>query len=208
MAAGHASRLGDLPSPGDKTGATAVRPLLILIHNRALRGLENTTPSLFSPSKLKVRIRSASGHLEHLECSQQPHAQDRGAKKRAQLAGRLGSGYGLESPSPGGARSQGHNTGLRGLAPCTGFPLNCRTPPLYSELKNTLRGIVPRSGFPLAAERPLYSELVDTTLASDTRIRTAPAQLLDDNTRMRSCETPIKKQRGKSSAAMINRKLS
>ena len=27
----------------------------------------------------------------------------------------------------GGARSQGHNTGLRGLAPCTGFPLNCRT---------------------------------------------------------------------------------
>jgi len=30
----------------------------------------------------------------------------------------------------GGARSQGHNTGLRGLAPRTGFPLNCRTPPL------------------------------------------------------------------------------
>ena len=33
----------------------------------------------------------------------------------------------------GGARSQGHNTGLRGLAPCTGFggfPLNCRTHPL------------------------------------------------------------------------------
>ena len=58
----------------------------------------------------------------------------------------------------GGARSQGHNT--------------------------VLRGIVPRSGFPLAAERPLYSELVDTTLASDTRIRTASAQLLDDNTRI------------------------
>ena len=30
----------------------------------------------------------------------------------------------------GGARSQGHNTGLRGLAPRTGFPLNCRTRPL------------------------------------------------------------------------------
>ena len=34
----------------------------------------------------------------------------------------------------GGARSQGKgrkvNTGLRGLVPCTGFPLNCRTPPL------------------------------------------------------------------------------
>ena len=136
-------------------------------------------------------------NLEHLECGHQPHVQDRGAEKRTQLAGRSASGYGLESPSPGGARSQGHNTGLRGLAPCTGFPLNCRTPPLYSELKNTLRGIVPRSGFPLAAERPLYSELVDTTLASDTRIRTAPAQLLEDNTRIRSCETPIKKQRGK-----------
>ena len=89
----------------------------------------------------------------------------------------------------GGARSQGHNTGLRGLAPCTGFPLNCRTPPLYSELKNTLRGIVPRSGFPLAAERPLYSELVDTTLASDTRIRTVPTQYLTrreyENTQLR-----------------------
>ena len=101
-------------------------------------------------------------YLEHLECGHQPHAQDRGAEKRTQLAGRSVSGYGLESPSPGGARSQGHNTGLRGLAPCTGFPLNCRTPPLYSELKNTLRGIVPRSGFPLAAERTLYSELKNT----------------------------------------------
>ena len=47
---------------------------------------------------------------------------------------------GQESPSPGGARSQGKgrkvNTGPRGLAL--------------------------RSGFPLAAERPLYSGLVDT----------------------------------------------
>ena len=104
--------------------------------------------------------------LEHLECSYQPHAQDRGAEKRTQLAGRSASGYGLESPSPGGARSQGHNTGLRGL--------------------------VLRFGFPLAAERPLYSELVDTTLASDTRIRTAPTQYLYyDNTRIRSCEVPI-----------------
>ena len=59
-----------------------------------------------------------------------PHAQDRGAQKRTQLAGRSASGYGLESPSPGGAQSQGHNTGLRGLAPRTGFPLNCRTHPL------------------------------------------------------------------------------
>ena len=46
----------------------------------------------------------------------------------------MASGCGQESPSPGGARSQGKgrkvNTGLRGLVPCTGFPLNCRTPPL------------------------------------------------------------------------------
>ena len=28
----------------------------------------------------------AREHLEHLECSHQPHAQDRGAKKRTQLA--------------------------------------------------------------------------------------------------------------------------
>ena len=52
----------------------------------------------------------------------------------------MASGYGLESPSPGGARSQGKghkiNTGLRGL--------------------------VLRFGCPLAAERPLYSELVNT----------------------------------------------
>ena len=52
-------------------------------------------------------------HLEHLECGHQPHAQDRGAEKRTQLAGRSASGYGLESPSPGGARSQGHNTSPR-----------------------------------------------------------------------------------------------
>ena len=38
-------------------------------------------------------------HLEHLECSDQPHIQDRGAKKRTQRA-RSVSGYGLESPSP------------------------------------------------------------------------------------------------------------
>ena len=46
----------------------------------------------------------------------------------------MASGYGQESPSPGGARSQGKgfkvNTVLRGLDPRTGFPLNCRTPPL------------------------------------------------------------------------------
>ena len=71
-----------------------------------------------------------------------------------------------------------------------GFPLAAERP-LYSELKNTLRGLVRAPGFPLAAERPLYSELVDTdTTPSDTRIRTAPTQLLDDNTRIRSCETP------------------
>ena len=39
-------------------------------------------------------------HLEHLECGQQPHVQDRGAKKRTQLAGRSASGYGLESADP------------------------------------------------------------------------------------------------------------
>ena len=79
--------------------------------------------------------------MEHLECGYQPHAQDRGAEKRLQLAGRSGSGYGLESPSPGGARSQGKgrkvNTGLRGLVPCTGFPLNCRTPPLLGANEHT-----------------------------------------------------------------------
>ena len=52
----------------------------------------------------------------------------------------MASGYGLESPSPGGARSQG-----KGRKISTG-----------------LRGLVPRSRFPLAAERPLYSELVNT----------------------------------------------
>ena len=69
-----------------------------------------------------ARIAFHSKHLEHLECGYQPHAQDRGAEKRLQLAGRSGSGYGLESPSPGGARSQGHNTGLRGLVCALGFP--------------------------------------------------------------------------------------
>ena len=87
-------------------------------------------------------------HLEHLECGHQPHAQDRGAEKRTQLAGRSASGYGLESPSPGGARSQGHNTGLRGLVLRFGFPLAAERP-LYSELKNTLRGLDPRTRFPL-----------------------------------------------------------
>ena len=131
---------------------------------------QGAQPSKVHISRLAITV--LLEHLEHLECGHQPHAQDRGAEKRTQLAGRSASGYGLESPSPGGARSQGHNTGLRGIAP--------------------------RSGFPLAADRPLYSELVDTdTTPSDTRIRTAPTQLLDDNTRIRSCETPIKKERGK-----------
>jgi len=40
----------------------------------------------------------------------------------------------------------------------------------------------------LAAERTLYSELVDTTLATDTRIRTAPTQLLEDNTRIQNTQ--------------------
>ena len=76
-----------------------------------------------------------------------------------------------------------------------GFPLNCRTHPLLVAKESSL-GVCLCFVFPLAAERPLYSELVDTTLASDTRIRTAPTQLLDDNTRtrIRSSETPIKKQ--------------
>ena len=52
----------------------------------------------------------------------------------------MGSGCGQESPSPGGARSQG-----KGLKVNTG-----------------LRGLVLRFGCPLAAERPLYSELVNT----------------------------------------------
>ena len=54
-------------------------------------------------------------------------------------------------------------------------------------------------GFPLTAERPLYSELVDTTLASDTRIRTAPTQYLYYSTIIQEeyaawkLQTPIKK---------------
>merc|ERR1712086_554935 len=97
--------------------------------------------------------RHAPRSLEHLECGQQPHAQDRGAEKRLQLAGRSASGCGQESPSPGGARSQGHNTGLRGMVPCTGFPLNCRTPPLlgakeYSPRVSSALWVSPSCGTP------------------------------------------------------------
>ena len=42
----------------------------------------------------------------------------------------IGLRAGKRALALGGARSQGHNTVLRGLAPRTGFPLNCRTPPL------------------------------------------------------------------------------
>ena len=92
-------------------------------------------------------------YLEHLECGHQPHAQDRGAEKRTQLAGRSASGCGQESPSPGGARSQGHNTGLRGLAPRTRFPLNCRTLPLlgakeYSPRVGSALWVAPSCGTP------------------------------------------------------------
>ena len=53
----------------------------------------------------------------------------------------------------GGARSQGHNTGLRGLVLRFGFPLAAERP-LYSELKNTLRGLVPCTRFPLNCRTP------------------------------------------------------
>ena len=73
----------------------------------------------------------------------------------------------------GGARSQGHNTGLRGLVPCTGFPLNCRTPPLLGASNTAILSkgwsalwVCPSCGAP-----PLLG-------ASDTRIRTAPTQHL------------------------------
>ena len=70
----------------------------------------------------------------------------------------MASGYGLESPSPGGARSQGKgrkvNTGLRGLAPCTGFPLNFRTPPLLGASRHTTLYTthVPRSSLSLSSQ--------------------------------------------------------
>ena len=70
----------------------------------------------------------------------------------------MASGYGLESPSPGGARSQGQgrkvNTGLRGLAPCTGFPLNFRTPPLLGASRHTTLYTthVPRSSLSLSSQ--------------------------------------------------------
>ena len=51
--------------------------------------------------------RDVPADLEHLECGHQPHAQDRGAEKRLQLAGRSASGCGQESPSPGGCAVAG-----------------------------------------------------------------------------------------------------
>ena len=72
-----------------------------------------SSSSSVDDGRLAFELLELLEHLEHLECGQQPHVQDRGAKKRTQLAGRSGSGYGLESPSPGGARSQGHNTSPR-----------------------------------------------------------------------------------------------
>ena len=43
--------------------------------------------SLFAlPHRFSLQ-RSCPGHLEHLECSRQPHIQGRGAKKRTQRAG-------------------------------------------------------------------------------------------------------------------------
>ena len=101
------------------------------------------------------------------------------------------SGCGQESPSPGGARSQG-----KGLKVNTG-----------------LRGLAPRSRFPLAAERPLYSELVKTYMfsfffysepvireyAHVTRIHTAPTEYLYYSTIIQEyaawkLQTPIKKK--------------
>ena len=126
----------------------------------------------------KAKRRDGRGNPCDLEHRLRVHSLSRAAHPRAGELRSAPSGLddwdrvaGKRALALGGARSQGHNTGLRLL--------------------------VPRSGFPLAAERTLYSELVDTTLATDTRIRTAPTQLLEDNTRIRSCETPIKKQRGK-----------
>ena len=80
----------------------------------------------------------------------------------------------------GGARSQGHNTGLRGIAPRSGFPLAAERT-LYSE--RMIREYSPRVGlrfgFPLAAAAPPLLG------ASDTRIRTTPPcnTLPEDNTK-------------------------
>ena len=85
----------------------------------------------------------------------------------AHPAGRMiGIGLRAREPyRPGGARSQGHNTGLRGIVPCTGFPLNCRTHPLLGAAsntrKNTLQGLAPRTRFPLNCRtRPLLAVLI------------------------------------------------
>ena len=94
-------------------------PLSLLLLSRRSPLLRSAAPPppagpLFSRLLCLNRVvRLANLHLEHLECGHQPHAQDRGAEKRTQLAGRSASGYGLESPSPGGARSQGHKTSPR-----------------------------------------------------------------------------------------------
>ena len=88
------------------------------------------------------------------------------------------TGCGQESPSPGGARSQGKgrkvNTGLRGLVPCTGFPLNCRTPPLLgandrSRELLTVRSRDRRAGVCAAAAPAAFSDL-KPTLSADRSI--------------------------------------
>ena len=91
--------------------AIGSRVALTGLTNERGRRLNGLTATVDAGSSERATVPTCA--LEHLECGQQPHVQDRGAKKRTQLAGRSGSGWGLESPSPGGARSQGHNTSPR-----------------------------------------------------------------------------------------------
>ena len=103
------------------------------------------------------------GEALGVQSPQQPHIQGRGAKiQRCTPSGpddwhRVA---GKRALALGGARSQGHNTGLRGLVLRSGFPLAAERP-LYSELviQDYSPRVSPRFGFPLAAGRPLYSEL-------------------------------------------------
>ena len=73
---------------------------------------------IFHPAVSSAQVLDV-GALGWSDPSRQPHAQGRGAKKRTQRAGRLDRATRSNFKPYGGARSQGHDTGLRGLAGCT-----------------------------------------------------------------------------------------